>query len=293
MRRTQALEALLLAASVLSAAIPSLCGAPAQENPPRDAPPAGWVRSASPRIFSGEALYDHIDGGAETFLELGFRTCTVSRFESPGDAELVLESYEMQDPAAALGIYLMQCGRETPDPSLSERNTAGKTQVRAVKGRFYFVATTGDAGGEARAALLGSMRAALAGTPAEPAPDCLSWIPEDGRKEGSLRIARGGLGLQASLPFADSDILLLAAGRATAVSADYPSDSGWVIRLAAVYETPQAARSGARRLAEALGWEPPASEASVWTGQTPDHRVCRVAVAGPRLDLEAGPPAAP
>ncbi len=293
MIRPGEIQANLLAACLLFAAIPALCGSPAQTNSPPDGLPEGWTRSASPRTFSGEALYDHIDGGAEIFLELGFRTCIVSRYAGPGEAEVVLESYEMMDSAAALGIYLMNCGRETPDGSLSDRNTVGRTQVRAVKGCLYLVATAGAAGPDVRVALLGSVRAALARAPAAPAPACLSWIPETGQAAGSLRIARGPLGLQASLPFVDSDVLMLAAGRATAVSADYPVDGGSLIRLAAMYESPQAALSGANRFAAAFGWEPAGADSSIRRGKTPDGRTCRISIQGPRLDLEAEPPATP
>lgn len=293
MNRAWGIRSILLAASLLFAAIPALCGPPEQANAPPDGLPEGWTRPASPRIFSGEALYDHIDGGAETFLELGFRTCVVSRFTGPGNAEVVLESYEMKDSAAALGIYLMNCGLETPDPALTDRNTVGRTQVRAVKGSFYLVATAGSGGGEARAALSCIVRAALASVPPAPDPACLSWIPKTGQAAGSLRIARGALGLQASLPFTDSDALLLAPGRATAVSADYPTDGGSLIRLVAEYESPQAARSGAERFAASFGWESPSLDAALRMGRTPDGRTCRIAVTGPRLELEAGPPATP
>lgn len=293
MRTAGAFPAWVLAAGLLSAACQVTMGVPARDGVPPEGLPSGWIQSSPPRTFSGEALYDHIDGGAEIFLELGFKTCTVSRCAGPGGGEIVLESYEMVDSAAALGIYLMNCGRETPDAALPSRNTVGRTQVRAVKGCFYLVATAGSTASDVRAPLLETVRAALARVPVLPEPGCLSWIPETGQAAGSLRIVRGSLGLQASLPFVDSDFLLLAPGGATAVSADYPVDGGSLIRLAAVYESPKAALSGADRFAAALGWEPAGADSFIRAGKTPDGRACRITLQGPRLDLEAGPPTGP
>ena len=64
----------------------------------------GWNPSGEPAIFSGEALFDHIDGGADIYFEYGFATLAVQQYEE-GDKAVSLEIYGMTDPPAAFGIY--------------------------------------------------------------------------------------------------------------------------------------------------------------------------------------------
>jgi hypothetical protein len=73
----------------------------------------GWEKSEALRTFTGQDLFNHIDGGAELFLEFGFVKLSVQAYAS-GKAELTLNAYEMESSASALGIYLMKMGRETP-----------------------------------------------------------------------------------------------------------------------------------------------------------------------------------
>ena len=77
----------------------------------------GWEADGPPRVFIEKDLFNHIDGGAELFLEFGFAKLRVQPY-SGEKAELVGELYEMTGPAAALGIYLMNAGRETPWPEI-------------------------------------------------------------------------------------------------------------------------------------------------------------------------------
>lgn len=63
--------------------------------------------------FAGAALAGHINGGAELYKEYGFKHLTVQYVRLPGEEELVVESYRMQSPPAAYGIYSIyrhECG---------------------------------------------------------------------------------------------------------------------------------------------------------------------------------------
>lgn len=192
------------------------CAAAAPPSAPAQAP---WGEAAPPATFTGEALYDHIDGGAEPFLELGFETCRVRRLARPG-AEVTVEDYRMADAAAALGIYLMQCGREAPDPTLPERHTVGKTQLLLLKGRHLLRLTGRPDACPSRADLVALAAAEAAPLPAEPPPEVLKLLPAEEMRPGSLRIARGPVTLQALAPPFEGDALLLDR-RVTAVAADY------------------------------------------------------------------------
>ena len=208
---------------------------------------AGCVRSGAVETYNGAELYGLIDGGAEAFLELGFERTTLQRYRFAGQ-EITLELYRMSDAAAALGIYLARCGRETPDPALAARHTVGRLQLQLVRGTLY-AAATGEAPAEGlRAALLGLAGAAVA-TVAADAADPLAALPRDGLVASSERLIRGPFGLQAVLTLGEGDVLQLAANGATAVAGEYLDTAGARFsRIVVAY--PSAAAAG-RALANA------------------------------------------
>jgi hypothetical protein len=232
--------------ALLAAALLVLPGAVAlADGDPSLVPPAGfregWGLSEPLKTFKGAELYGHIDGGAEIFLELGFEALTLQRYRR-GDDEVVLEVYRMDDPGAAWGIYLAKCGKETPDPSFSERHTAGRYQLAFVKGRYY-VLVTNDAGTpELAKFLLDCGRFVAAAIPAAEPPAALSLLPKEGLVASSVRLVRGRFGLQAVAgTLGDGDLLLLG-GRLTAVAGEYPQDGGGRrTLLLADYPSPESA----------------------------------------------------
>jgi hypothetical protein len=222
------------------------CGA-AQAQPNGDEslmPPDGFlgaIKKAGPaKVFTSSDLYGFIDGGAEAFLELGFEQLTVQRYRD-GASTVSVELYRMTDPAAARGIYLARCGKETPDPLLKDRHTAGRSQVLLQRDRYYLVVNT-MAGGDAAAPLL--PRAALAVASKLP-PDgpvtALALLPRTGLNPASARLFRGPVGLQTVYSLGDGDILQLN-GTLTAAAGDYTDATlGPHTLIVAEYPTPAAA----------------------------------------------------
>lgn len=217
---------------------------------PADEFAPGWAKEGRPKIYEGEALYDHIDGGGEAFLELGFEACTLQRYRR-GAETLVVEIYRMTDPAAALGIYLASCGRETPDPGLNERHTVGHNQLLLAKGRFYLVITSPDASPGMPKVLSASGGSVAKSLPAADPPACLALLPKEGLEPGSLRIVRGAIGLQSLVTLGEGDFLLLER-KATAVAGDYREGGGLVTLIVADYPSGQAAKEALRHLTRKL-----------------------------------------
>ena len=234
-------------ASVLMALSLAAFGAGDRSLLPREGFSEGWILDGSPKVYEGEALYDHIDGGGEIFLELGFEACTVQRYRG-GSKTLALEIYRMRDSTAALGVYLMQCGRENPDPALAERHTVGRSQLLAVKGRYYLAVTSSDGSPGLSKVLVEAARAVLEKVSQEGPPAVLSLLPEKGRLPHSERIFRGPVGLQSLVTLGEGDALSLH-GRATAVSADYDDGDGESHTLiVAAYGTAEEAKATLRHL---------------------------------------------
>lgn len=217
-------------------------------------PPSGylgtWTVDGKPRVFPGSELYGHIDGGAEIFFEFGFQDATVQRYRSPA-GELLVDCYRMSDPLAALGIYLGTCGKETPNPGFADRHTAGRYQLMFVRDRC-FVIVNNPAGTPALAPVVAEFaRFIAARLPVSGPVTAFDALPRDGLIEGSRRLIRGPLALEAIATLGRGDILQLA-GRITAVAGNYSDADGNHTVIVATYPDAQAAAAAFRNLTDKL-----------------------------------------
>jgi len=185
----------------------------------------GWAKAGPLRTFTGQDLFNQIDGGAELFLEFGFARLRLQGYVR-GQAELTLNAYEMESAASALGVYLMKMGKETPFPGLEARNSCEEIQLTMLKGR-YFVQV--DNLGEVPAATTEAVALAnafLAGVARESGPTPLDALPAEGKVPGTERLVRGPYGLQPYFTFGEGDIL---------------SQGGRIFGALASYRTPEGA----------------------------------------------------
>lgn len=173
---------------------------------PPDSFAPGWKKSEALREFPGSRLFDHIDGGAELFLEFGFKGLCLQRYKK-GEDELALEIYEMESPEAALGLYLMKCGRETPVKGLEARNSGEPAQFTILRGRCFIHVNNFSGREDLLPVMTELARRALAGIPDEKAADLIGRLPGQGLQPGSACLFRGPVGLQAFYTFGEGDIL--------------------------------------------------------------------------------------
>ncbi len=68
-------------------------------------PPEQWDQAGATRVFTGAALSDYINGGAEAYLAYGFRQVAARDFEKDSGARLTVEVYEMDRSENAYGIF--------------------------------------------------------------------------------------------------------------------------------------------------------------------------------------------
>lgn len=64
---------------------------------------ADWTRTEE-KTYSGQTLYDYINGGADLYLEYGFVRVDVGYYNK-GEQEILIEIYTMSSPLAATGVY--------------------------------------------------------------------------------------------------------------------------------------------------------------------------------------------
>ena len=130
---------------------------------PGNGVPEGWSTSGEPMVFSGGALFEHINGGADRYHELGFVDLVVQSYVFRDD-EVQLEVYDMGSPNGAATIFgeVMQ-GVET-DTKFGERSTHDPYQIAFHQGRYYvsvLAFTDGDGVAEGMAALARAVEAKI------------------------------------------------------------------------------------------------------------------------------------
>lgn len=205
---------LAVAAVVVFAVVTASTAAPATE----------LTTTGSPRTFSGHDLYGHINGGAELFLEFGFEELQVQRYHA-GEAECVREAYRMDSPAAALGIYLAKCGKETPTADLTARNTVNRYQLTVVQGPVFLQINNFSGDESLLPAMVSLARQGLADIPPTASLSTWDYLPDENRLDGSELLIRGPFALQPIFTLGEDDILQLH-GEIFGVVADYYDDMG-------------------------------------------------------------------
>ena len=193
------------------------------EFPDNDFSP-GWVKDAKPLKFIQQDLYNYINGGSELFLEFGFDVLHVQKYHK-GEDELAVEAYRMKSPEAALGIYLMKCGKETPIPELTTRNTGDRYQFMILKGEYFILVNNYTAKESLLAVMVKLANRTIDSITERKTTDFFSILPEKDLIEGSERLIRGPYSLQSIYTLGQGDILLLNK-KIFAVAADYKDKDG-------------------------------------------------------------------
>jgi len=204
----------------------ALAGQAAAAEPimPQSGAVAGWERDGALRRFSAAGLYGHINGGAELFLELGFRELLVQNYRN-GEQEMTLEVYRMEGPKSALAIYIFKCGKETPWPEMGTRNTANRFQATLLRGDCLVLVNSFSGDKALRPAMAGLAGKLLETIPAADYGDPFGELPSEGLVAGSERLVRGEYSLQAIYTFGPGDVLQLG-GKIFGVAADYRVGEG-------------------------------------------------------------------
>jgi len=223
--------------------------APAQE--PLTAPAPGWTESAPPRQYVGKDLFNHIDGGAEVFLEIGFRDVTVRTF-SAGQATITLEVYAMTSPTAARGMYLRFRGRGSAVAGVTSRNVGDRYQITAQKDRYFIQITNASGAERCLPPMVNLANQILAAIPQDGEVPLLGLLPAEGRVPGTEAIVCGPYALQNIFTLGDGDILQLQ-GERCGVAADYTTENGARITwLIVAYRDSEYAQAAFAHLADGL-----------------------------------------
>jgi hypothetical protein len=183
----------------------------------------GWRKSGDVRRYDPYSLYNHIDGGAELFLEFGFESLLV-QYYALADQELTLEVYRMKSPESALGVYLMKCGEETPIPGILARNSGNRFQFIILKGRFFIQIYNADGKESLIPVMVDLTHSLLKSIPEEASVTLFTLLPKENLIPASERLIRGPTALEPIFTFGRGDVLQLG-GQVFGVLGDYKDPS--------------------------------------------------------------------
>jgi len=112
---------------------------------------APWQKDGALQIYRGKQLREYLDGGADIYLEYGFKKAAVQTYKK-GDQSLQIEIFQMQSPLAALGLFSIR--RHYPaDSTVVFPNESSRYDFLFTKGS-YFVAVTNMDGSPGTAKIL-------------------------------------------------------------------------------------------------------------------------------------------
>jgi len=184
----------------------------------------GWVRSGPGATIDRAGLYNVIDGGAELFLEMGFAGLQLQKYAGAG-SEIALEAYRMENEAAALGIYLLKCSRETTLPGITARHSGDRFQIALLKGN-YFIFVNNFSGRQELLPVMTALAEQIgAAIPAGSAVCELDILPAENQVPGTALLLRGPYSLQTVYTLGAGDILRLG-GKIFAAAAVYREAAG-------------------------------------------------------------------
>jgi hypothetical protein len=144
-----------------------------------DAPPE-WRDTGRTHVYSGVALSDYVNGGAEAYFAYGFREAAVREFENSAGARLTVEVYEMNRSENAYGIYSTDsAGRRIP---VGADASYGDGLLRFWKGPFFvrILCYPSDPATEALIQNIGKGIADLINSDSRRPESLLSLLPETG-----------------------------------------------------------------------------------------------------------------
>ena len=86
--------------------------------------------------FNGESLWGYMNGGADIYLEYGFKVLRVEEF-SRNEEMIKLELFKMQDPVSAFGIYSIKTHTCKQSKVLTAIDCLSNYQFQLLFGDYY------------------------------------------------------------------------------------------------------------------------------------------------------------
>jgi len=205
----------------------------------------GWTPAGAPRLLTGDAIFEYMDGAGEIPKACGYRALLVRRYAHPSLGHLTLELYDMGSSSDAFGLYSMKRTPTSHFVQLDHRAALDQGQLVFWKGPYAAILYFEAPQQRADAHLLAFARALSRAISQRGAPpDLLRYLPRRGYVQNSARFFRGKAALDI-IHFVPEDIFGLRTG-AEMVVGTYSTPPG--IILVARYPDGQAAQRALRAI---------------------------------------------
>jgi hypothetical protein len=181
-----------------------------------------WNLVDSARTFDENTLFDLIDGGADIYLEYGFQQVVSATYQNKEN--LTIEIYEMNNAAAAFGVYSINMGTQGKNIPMGNEGKLYSNYLMFWKDRFLVFLSTTDTTRETSDSMV-----MIANTidqklgSAGKKPDLVQYLPTDNLILS--KYFRGMLGLSSLYTFDTQNIF----GMKEGVSGDYPNQRIFIL----------------------------------------------------------------
>ncbi|MFC1555460.1 DUF6599 family protein [candidate division KSB1 bacterium] len=185
---------------------------------------SGWEKDEETRIFIGEDLWEHINGGAEVYHEYGFKQVGVQDYKNESGKSIIVEFFEMNSPGGAYGIYSFKTGDSGEILETKAEGLFEDYYLNFWKGNILVTITGFDSDNETVTGLKNIAKAIDSKMDfSGDHPEIVSKLPADGLNPLSVKYYTGNLGIYNKYAFTSENIF----GFKEAVAGDY--DSGYSV----------------------------------------------------------------
>jgi hypothetical protein len=207
----------------------------------------GW-KSGAVRTFTGETLYDYIDGGAELFLSFGFSKVINRIYTREGQPDIIVDIFYMNTPYDAYGVFSHSVGKV--DREFGQGSQTPEGAIIFWKNKFYISILAGPETTESKAAINKIALALDSVIPLGPEnPPVVNYLPLRGIVEGSTRYFRHYIWLNSS-GFISNENILNIDQNTQCVSAQYTYRQEKAVMLAAEYPDEEKAIAATEKFIE-------------------------------------------
>ncbi len=98
-------------------------------------------RTSEVRVFADTSLWEYMDGGADQYLQYGFKELSTADYNS-GDAQITIDIFEFESAVDAFGLYSLIRPSRPTTVEYGIEGFASASNIRFVKGPFV-VSITG------------------------------------------------------------------------------------------------------------------------------------------------------
>ncbi|MCB2206846.1 MAG: hypothetical protein KQH67_01010 [Bacteroidetes bacterium] len=118
----------------------------------------GFELKSEPEYYQGDDLFYLINGGADIYLEYGFKDVISASYENKTGLSFKAEIYQMLNDSAAYGIFSFNRNDKTIYHDIGDESIRQDDFLIFIKGRYYVVFTTQSNSEEQKVKLLAKAR---------------------------------------------------------------------------------------------------------------------------------------